>query len=65
MGLIDKMVNATNKRQWLEMTLENMHKAEESRQTAVQIGATVAYAGFLFRVQTLIGGMSMGCHSLP
>jgi hypothetical protein len=43
--------NATNKRQWIETTLENMRKAEESRQTAAQIGATVAYAGYLFRVQ--------------
>jgi hypothetical protein len=42
---------AANRRQWIDMTLENMHKAEESGQAAAQIGAAVAYAGYLFRVQ--------------
>ena len=43
--------NAANTRQWTRMTLENMRKAEQTRQIAVRIGATVAYAGYLFRVQ--------------
>lgn len=45
---------AANKRQWMKMTLENMQKAEKSRQAAAQIGAAVAYAGYLFRVQNKI-----------
>jgi hypothetical protein len=49
--VIENNAKAANKRQWMEMTLENMRKAEESRQAAELIGATVAYAGYLFRVQ--------------
>jgi hypothetical protein len=47
----ENKARAANNRQWRKMTLETMHKAEETRQTAAHIGATVAYAGYLFRVQ--------------
>lgn len=47
----EKDANAANKRQWMAMTLDNMRKADARRQAAAHIGAMVAYAGFLFRVQ--------------
>jgi hypothetical protein len=49
--VVEIKAKAANKRQWMEMTLENMRKAAKSRQRADLIGATVAYAGHLFRVQ--------------
>jgi hypothetical protein len=52
--VIENNATAANKRQWMEMTLENMRRAEKSRQRAALIGAAVAYAGYLFRVQNRI-----------
>lgn len=47
----ENQAKAASKRQWIDMTPQNMHAAEETRQTAARISAAVAYAGYLFRVQ--------------
>ena len=48
--------HTANKHQWIDMTLENMRHAEKTRQAANHIRATVAYAGYLFKVQNQLTG---------
>jgi hypothetical protein len=47
----ENRASAAGKRQWIDMTPQNMRAAEDTRQTAARISAAVAYAGYLFRVQ--------------
>lgn len=49
--VIEREANAANERQWRKMSAENMRLFEVARQEAERLGAIVAYAGFLFRVQ--------------
>jgi hypothetical protein len=49
--VIEKEADAANIRQWRKMTTENMQMSTAARQAAERLGAVVAYAGFLFRVQ--------------
>lgn len=48
--------HTANRHQWIDMTLGNMCHAEKTRQAASHIRATVAYAGYLFKVQNQLTG---------
>ena len=49
--VVQNQANTANRRQWIEMTLETMRLAEETRQMVAHIDGAVAYAGDLFRLQ--------------
>ena len=49
--VVEREAEAANVRQWRSMTAENMRLSEAARKNAERMGAAVAYAGFLYRVQ--------------
>ena len=49
--VVDREADAANARQWRKMITENMRLYEAARKNAERLGAVVAYAGFLYRVQ--------------
>lgn len=49
--VVEREADAANARQWRKMTAENMRLCDAARKNAERMGAVVAYAGFLYRVQ--------------
>jgi hypothetical protein len=50
--IVDNETQRAEKIQWIEMTLERMQAFQASRMKSDHVGAVVAYAGFLFQVET-------------
>jgi hypothetical protein len=50
--VVDNETQRAEKIQWIEMTLDRMQEYQAARHKSDHVGAVVAYAGFLFRVET-------------
>lgn len=50
--VVDNAAQRAERVQWIEMTLERMQEFQAAHLKSDRIGAAVAYASFLFRVET-------------